>query len=132
MADALFAALDVAEIAEATQRRLDEVAEVHFDLGGRLGLARLRRQIGALPSDSYWQGLAKVALGDDLADLQRAIAHDVVGHDAGDAAHMLGAWEGRNRMALERAHRLLVELGDAKAADLAMVSVALRELRNLA
>ncbi|HEY2929134.1 NAD-glutamate dehydrogenase [Piscinibacter sp.] len=132
MADALFAALDVAEIAEATQRRLDEVAEVHFELGGRLGLARLRRQIGALPSDSYWQGLAKVALGDDLADLQRAIAHDVVGHDAGDAAHMLGAWEGRNRMALERAHRLLVELGDAKAADLAMVSVALRELRNLA
>ena len=38
----------------------------------------------------------------------------------------------RNHDAMERAQRLLTELGDAKAVDLAMLSVALRELRNLA
>jgi len=130
--DGLFAALDIAEIAEATTRSLDEVGEVHSGLGGRLGLGKLRQQIGALASDSYWQSLAKVALGDDLADLQRAITNEVVSEGEGGAAQMLGAWETRARSAIERAQRLLVELGDAKTADLAMLSVALRELRNLA
>ena len=45
---------------------------------------------------------------------------------------LLAAWEARNAAALERAQRVLAELGDAKGADLAMLSVALRELRNLA
>ncbi len=85
-----------------------------------------------MPSDSYWQTLAKVALGDDLAGLQRSIAHDVLSHGHGSAAAMLAAWEQRNRDALERAQRLLAELADAKGVDLAMLSVALRELRNLA
>ena len=131
-ADGLFAALDIAEIADATQRPLAEVSEVHAGLGQRLGLSRLRQQIDALPFDSYWQTQAKAALGDDLAGLQRAIAHDVVSHGQGAAAQMLAAWEQRNLPALERANRLLAELADAKGVDLAMVSVALRELRNLA
>ena len=38
----------------------------------------------------------------------------------------------RNAAALERASQLLSELGEAKAVDLAMLSVALRELRRLA
>jgi len=52
--------------------------------------------------------------------------------DAGNAAQLLAAWEERNAAALERAQRLLAELKDAKVADLAMLSVALRELRHLA
>ena len=139
----LFAALDIAEIAETTQRPLTEVSEVHAGLSERLGLVRLRQQIDTLAAASHWQTLAKVALGDDLADLQRAIALDVVVHGGaeggeggevgeGGAAAKLAAWEQRNRDALERSQRLLAELADAKSVDLAMVSVALRELRNLA
>jgi glutamate dehydrogenase len=45
---------------------------------------------------------------------------------------MLAAWESANAVALERAQRVLLELADTKNADLAMLSVALRELRNLA
>ena len=131
-AEGLFAALDIAEIADATQRPLEEVSDVHAGLGQRLGLASLRRQIETLAADNYWQTLAKVALGDDLAGLQRSIAHAVVSHGQGAAAEMLAAWEQRNRMALDRAQRMLAELADAKGVDLAMVSVALRELRNLA
>jgi glutamate dehydrogenase len=44
----------------------------------------------------------------------------------------MAAWEARNASGLERAQRLLAELGETKGADLAMLSVALRELRNLA
>jgi NAD-specific glutamate dehydrogenase len=50
----------------------------------------------------------------------------------GNAAQMLTAWESLNTSALERAQRLLAEFGDTQTADLAMLSVALRELRNLA
>jgi glutamate dehydrogenase len=135
-AGALVAALDIAEIADATKRDLGTVSEAYVAVGARLGLARLGQQIGALAADSHWQTLAKAALGDDLAGLQRTIAQEVVASgaevDQGDAAAMLGAWESRNGVALERAQRLLAELADAKAADLSMLSVALRELRNLA
>lgn len=131
-ADALVAALDVAEIAEAASCPLPEVAEVFAGIGARLGLARLRAQIDALASGSHWQGLAKAALRDDLAGLQRAITQDAMAGGTGSAAQRLADWEARNAAALERAGKLLAELADAKAADLAMLSVALRELRHLA
>jgi glutamate dehydrogenase len=130
-ADGLVAALDVAEIADAVQRSLPDVGEVFTGIGTRLGLAKLRAQIDALPADSHWQGLAKAALGDDLAGLQRAITQDAMARAPGSAAASLAAWEQRNAQPLERAQRLLAELADAKSADLAMLSVALRELRNL-
>ena len=94
-------------------------------------MARLRHQIDSLPTDSHWQTLAKGALGDDLTSLQRTLAHDVLSHGPGGPAAQLAAWEQRNQGALERAQRLLHELAEVKAVDLAMLSVALRELRNL-
>ena len=130
--DGLFDALDIAEIAEATELPLDEVCDLHHTLGLRLGLQRLQQQIEALPSDSYWETLAKIALGDDLAGLQRVIALEVLAQGNGSAAEMLQAWERENRLELDSAQRLLAELADAPSADLAMLSVALRKLRNLA
>ncbi|MEO7390694.1 MAG: NAD-glutamate dehydrogenase [Ramlibacter sp.] len=129
-ADRLFSALDIAEVAEAVKSPLDVTGEVHFGIGERLGLEKLRQQIELLPSDSHWQSLAKVALSDDLADLQRSIALDAVAHP-GAAAEKLSSWEARNPLAFARAKRLVGELGESANADLAMLSVALRELRNL-
>jgi glutamate dehydrogenase len=92
---------------------------------------KLRQQIELLPADTHWQTLAKVALAGDLADLQRSIALDAVSHHPGTAAEKLASWEARNPAAFARAKRLLAELADAAVPDLAMLSVALRELRNL-
>jgi glutamate dehydrogenase len=75
--------------------------------------------------------LAKIALADDLADLHRSIALDAVKGGDGTAADKLQGWEKRNPMAFARARRLVSELGELTAPDLAMLSVALRELRNL-
>jgi glutamate dehydrogenase len=105
---------------------------VHAGVGERLGLARLRGQIDALAADSYWQNRAKTALGDDLAGLQRALAQQVLGGGHGNAGELIARWEAGNATALERARRLLADLAETKQADLAMLSVALRELRNLA
>ena len=107
-------------------------SEVFFATGERLGLERLRQQIVALRSGNHWQHLAKVALADDLADLQRAIALEVVEAAKGPAVQRLKAWEERSAAVIARATRLLAELAEGSAADLAMLSVALRELRQLA
>jgi len=128
----LVAALDISEVAEAVQRDVAEVADAHVAVAGRLGLVRLRHLIDALPSESHWQTLAKAALGDDLAQLQRGITQAVLQAGTGSVPELLAQWEAQNADALERAQRQLVELADAPAADLAMLSVALRELRNLA
>jgi glutamate dehydrogenase len=131
-AEALLDALDIAEVADAAQRPFDEVCEVHAGVGERLGLARLRAQIDALVSDSYWASRAKAALGDDLGALQRALAQQVLAAGEGAAPVRLAAWEAAQAGALERARRLLVDLAEAKQPDLAMLSVAMRELRSLA
>jgi glutamate dehydrogenase len=125
-AGTLFAALDIADVGELEKKPLAEVATAYFAIGDLLGLARLRLQVAALPSDGYWQAMAKAALGDDLAGLQRALSADAL-HAGGQRT-----WEAAQGPAIERARRMLTELADSKSADLAMLSVALRELRNLA
>jgi glutamate dehydrogenase len=125
-AETLLAALDISEIADAAQRPLPEVAAGYFAVGELLGLARLRDQVAALPADGYWQGMAKTALSDDLAGLQRQITGDAL--QAGGTAE----WERSQSGAIGRARKMLAELADSRHADLAMLSVALRELRSLA
>ena len=133
-AEGLLDALDIAEVADGVGRAFDEVCDVHMRVGERLGLARLRAQIEGLASDSYWQGRARSALGDDLAALQRALSQQVLAGGAGGAAGdvLIARWEAANSGALERARKLLADLAEAKQADLAMLSVAMRELRSLA
>jgi glutamate dehydrogenase len=131
-ADGLFDALDIAEIADSTKRAMEDTADVHTGVGTRLGLQRLRQQIELLPAETYWAQLAKLALGDDLADLQRSIAAEAVGRYEGTPASVLDQWEEANRQAMDRAQRLMAELRESSGGgDLAMLSVALRELRNL-
>ncbi|HEY2863496.1 MAG TPA: NAD-glutamate dehydrogenase [Casimicrobiaceae bacterium] len=130
--DTLYAALDIIEVAEATKRPVELVADVFFELATRLGLAWLRDRIAALPGDAHWQMLARGAMQDDLSGLQRTIATEVLsGADAATTAALIGAWQDRNRRGIERAVQLLSELRTAAQPDAAMLSVALRELRNL-
>jgi glutamate dehydrogenase len=131
--DRLYAALDIVEEAGETQRPVETVARIYFELATLLGLPWLREQIGALPADLHWQTLARGAMQDDLSGLQRAITRDVLGGGADvTAPKLVNAWQAGNRGAIERVARLLGELRSAPATDASMLSVALRELRNLA
>ncbi len=131
LTESLFPALDIAEIAEATGRSLADVGAVYAGVAARLGLAQLQDKITELPSDTYWQGLALAALADDLTGLQRALAQQVVALGERAPEALLAQWATENALVLERTQRLLAELTEAKHVDLAMLSVALRELRNL-
>ncbi len=131
--DALFAALDIVEISTARTCAVKAVATVYFTLGGRLELSWLRERVAGLPADSHWQTLAKAALRDDLASLQRALAAQVLqpGPGGNDPDALIDAWQERKRSGLERCREVLADLHAASGIDLAMLSVVLRELRNL-
>jgi glutamate dehydrogenase len=132
--DTLYAALDIIEVADSSRRAPEAVAGLYFDLSTRLGLAWMREKMAALPGDAHWRMLAKGAMLDDLAGLQRTITGEVLGTGAAgdDATQLVTAWEARNKRGIERAAQLMAELHAATPVDAAMLSVALRELRNLA
>jgi len=130
----LYAALDIVEVAGNAKRPVEAVAELYFELATKLGLPWLREKIAALPGGAHWQMLARGAMLDDLSSLQRTICAEVLagGVDIAAPAKLIAAWQDRNRRSIDRAAQLLAELHGAPAVDTAMLSVALRELRNLA
>jgi glutamate dehydrogenase len=131
---ALFSTLDIAEVAANARQPVEPVAAIYFDVTARLGIAWLRERIAALPGDQHWQMLAKGAMLDDLSSLQRAITSAALAAGAArpaEPAALVSAWATDNARALERAAQLMAELRAAPAADAAMLSVALRELRAL-
>jgi NAD-specific glutamate dehydrogenase len=128
--DGLFEALDIAELAESQARPLEDIGALHHAIGQRLGLRRLQRQIEALPAENHWTMQAKIALSGELAELQRDVTLRVLGRGGG-VQPALQAWEEENRQELHGAEQMLAELAEARPADLAMLSVALRKLRNL-
>nr|MCU0950835.1 NAD-glutamate dehydrogenase [Burkholderiaceae bacterium] len=130
-AQPMVAALDIMETAESVGQPIERVADVHVAIGEQLGLNRVRQLIAALPSDGYWEGRAKAALADDMASLQQALSTEAL-RLAGDGSDALARWSAHNGGAVERVQRLLGELAEVRSPDLAMLSVALRELRNLA
>ena len=66
--------------------------------------------------------------------VQRALTADVIARADGAASpeEMLATWQRDKAGALERAGHLLTEMRNVQAHDLPMLSVVLRELRNLA
>jgi glutamate dehydrogenase len=110
------------------------VAAVYFALGARLDLHWLRDQINGLPAESHWQTLAKGALRDDLSSEQRQLTAQVLRHHAvgPDPEAMIDAWVAGNGAAVRRCEAMLSDLKQADGVDVAMLSVALREIRNLA
>jgi glutamate dehydrogenase len=130
---AAYSGLDVVEVSRASGRPVAEVAHVYFGLDDRLELCQLRDRIVALPRDDRWQTLARAALRDDLYAAHAALAAEVLASTSPsvDGAARIEAWMEENGTTVGRAAALL---GDAVAdgeADLATLSVALRQVRGL-
>ncbi len=131
--DILYAALDMTEVASVTACPVETVARVYFAVANELDIPWLQDRIAALPADSYWQTLAKGAMQDDLSGLQRSVTANVLATGAdGAVPDLVARWKEANHDPAERVSRLLAELRAMTTTDTAMLSVALRELRNLA
>jgi glutamate dehydrogenase len=131
--DALYAALDIVEISRESNRGVELAAAVYFALVGNLNLRWVAGQVATLPAASHWQTMARAAMRDDLANLQRQLTMAVLAHSPSlsDAASLLAAWQQHLATPLLRLRELIADLQGAKEADLAQMSVLLRELRVL-
>ncbi len=131
--DETYSALDLVEVAEESGRPLELAARVYFALGGHFDLHWLGRQISSLPAESHWQALARAALRDDLSVQARNLALAVLCHSPdGDEPHgLIASWEESRPAQAARCRQVLEDLHSARGIDIAMMSVAMRELRTL-
>jgi glutamate dehydrogenase len=131
---ALYAALDLTEVALEQKRDPALLASLYFELVGELQLRWFAEKITQLPTETPWQALARNALRDDLSSQQRALTMAVakMSPDSTDPAAMLSAWKERYAGPLGRLESMTEELKRQGSIDLAVLSVLLRELRSLA
>ena len=129
----LISALDITTVARSTRRPVGEVAEVYFALDEYLKLDWLRGRILDLPRDDRWQSLARAALREDLHVVHSAIAAEVLRTSTpGARGHeQVTGWVETIEAATNRCLRLLGDIINSGRADLATLSVALREIRSL-
>jgi glutamate dehydrogenase len=130
---ALFSALDVIDVASATGRDREQVAAVYFALDHHLQLNWLRERILRLPRGDRWQALARAALRDDLYAVRASLTAEVlqVGGPGQDSDELIRRGFAHNQPAVGRCLGVLRDIAAEDRADLATLSVALREVRGL-
>ncbi len=130
----LASALDIVEIGTEVSRPVEAVAAVYATVGDQLGLDWLReRVLNDLRRDDRWSALARSALRDDLYGEHRAVTSAILrsARPTDDAAGAFDRWATVRQPALARATKVLGDVRQSGTYDLATLSVALRELRNL-
>jgi len=129
--DVMGAALDIIRIARRDSgRKIDDVARIYFGVGARFGLDRLRAASATIAAETPWQKTAVAALVDDLLNYQSALASRVIAEVDG-VPEPVESWLQKRSRATERVDTTLTELRAMPAVDLAMLTVASRQLRVL-
>jgi glutamate dehydrogenase len=132
--NAMISALDLVEVSSAVDEPVPSAAAAYFLLGGRLQLHWLRDCILALPRDDRWQALARDALRNDLYGWHGTLTTEALKstETAHGAEERIDAWLGHTDRAHDRYRQMLDDIRAVGRFDLATLSVALREVRNLA
>jgi glutamate dehydrogenase len=127
--------LDVVRIAKAAKQPVESVGRAYFAAGDRLGLEWLRGSALALAAESHWQRLAISAVIEDLFAQQRDLAtrmlRDRKGNGKFDGPELVADWLDGRAAVTSRLEGLLGELRQSGTVDLAMLTVASREIRSL-
>ena len=124
----LHTGFDLVEIASANGRPIRDVAAVEWTMFDRLDLPWLWDGIGALPRADRWQTQARSAVRDDLLTALAELTGTVIASAGGS----VDAWLATNERSVARAQAMFTEIRRGGSYDLTTLSVALRQLRNLA
>ncbi len=132
--DSLLSVLDIVEVARSSGADITQVAETYFELGVALELHWINNQIRQLPRLSHWHRSVRSLLRDDLNNEQRSLSAHLThfAPDIQNTSQRVVTWLEHNHQHLTRYQNIVAELKSANKIDIAMLSVAVRELRNLA
>jgi glutamate dehydrogenase len=129
--DVMTSAMDIVRIARTDAAHgVEEVARVYFGIGARLSLDRLRSATSGIPAETPWQKSALNALVDDLFNYQSTLASRVIAETNG-AANPVDIWLASRPRVVERVDQTMNDLRSSASVDLAMLTVASRQLRAL-
>jgi len=131
---ALGASLNVIHTATSHKVNVQDTAEVYFNLMDSLGLVWFREQINSYPIDTHWAILARSAVKADLDWFGRLLMMGVLTcKDEVSSAHeMVATWMEQHEAAVLRWKKVLTELKSTGVREYTMLSVAMRELAELA
>ena len=124
--DFIFPALDLVDLARHASTGLEQAARAYFAIDAELGLTGWRSQISRLPTDTLWQTQARASARDDIYSIASQVTRGLLSRQ-----QQLADWRVQHAPEIDRLCRLLSDIS-TQGADLAPVSVALRELRQLA
>lgn len=122
----LFPALDIVDVAQHSNSDLEQAARSYFAIDAALSLTGWRNQINRLPTDTLWQTQARGSARDDVYSIASQVTRALLSRQ-----ESLTDWQQNNQAAIAKLNQLLSTI-TTQGADLAPVSVALRELRQLA
>ncbi|OZE92410.1 glutamate dehydrogenase [Rhodococcoides fascians] len=131
----VYCLLDIIDIADITDRPVDEVAQLYYALSARLRINSHLTSVTRLGRSDRWDALARLALREDLYSSLRAITLDAL-TDTDPADTVDGAidqWEHLNYARIGRAELLLSRVAQetGTAPQLASLSVAARRIRSI-
>jgi glutamate dehydrogenase len=127
-----YGALDLAEVSAATRLPIGYAARAYFELGARLGLTWLKRQIESLADEGHWHAVARGNLRETLYALQRRITAASLSCRGGGPAARVDAWMALHTVEVGFLKGLVTDLSTGHVADFATLSVALQSVRRLA
>ena len=127
----LFSVMDLAEIANNSNRTITMVSNTYFKLGARMGLHWFLEQITNQPVANHWQALARSSNREELDWQQRKLSQVVLNSFEGnddDVDTQIDQWMLNQELILLRWKQMLAEFKTSQSHDFAKFSVALREL----
>lgn len=122
----IFPAFDLADLAANASVTLEQAARIYFAVDDKLSLISWRAQINRLPTDTLWQTQARGSARDEVYAIASQIAQAVLARHEG-----VNDWADQHATSIERLRKLMHTIS-TQSADLAPISVALRQLRHLA
>ena len=130
----LFSVMDLTQIAQNSNRKIDMVSHTYFKLGAQMGLHWFLDQITNQPVSNHWQALARASYREELDWQQRTLSEVVLNSFEGESSDVDGQieqWMDSQELLLQRWKQMLTEFKTSQSHDFAKFSVALRELMLL-
>lgn len=129
----LYWLLDIIEVAAEINRDVGEVSPIYFELGERLNLPWLDRQIRTYQANNQWQALARNSYRDDLDVQQRALTISALRDlQPSDPPHAtIDSWMETHGAFLRRWQSLREDIQSLPVVDCAIFTVAINVLFEL-
>lgn len=130
----LYSALDLVKVCSETKASLDRAARVYFRIGTDLELDWLRDTLAEFEAGDPWQERYRAGLEDEFYAQLRVLTERVLTSTSNEQSPetQVARWAEAQKGAVTRLRCTLNELQGGSSLDLAMLGVAIQELRSTA